>query len=275
MKDISLYEKIPSQKNNYTVKIALYGTETALLPHWHEHIELLYFFRGEGEVICDGKKYDVRAGDLIVVNSTEIHSFIPRCRLEYICILIFPEFFSDVQYENLQIESHIRGDSAVDSYICEINREYTRDESGRDMMLKGYTYSLMAHLMRHHTYSVLSKREHDARETRLRRLDTVMEYISENYTDRITTRALSEMCYLSEEHFCRFFKKAVGKSATEYINEYRIEKASILLKNTDESVSRVAADVGYDDLNYFSRIFKRLMGMSPVKYRAAVLKKAE
>ena len=68
-------------------------------------------------------------------------------------------------------------------------------------------------------------------------------------------------------------KKAVGKSATEYINEYRIEKASILLKNTDESVSRVATDVGYDDLNYFSRIFKRIMGMSPVKYRAAALKK--
>ncbi len=269
MKDISLYEKIPSQKNNYTVKFANYSSTGALLPHWHEHIELLYFFRGEGDVITDGKRYEVKGGDLIVVNSTEVHSFIARKRLEYLCILIFPEFFSDVTYDKLQIESHVRGDGTVDGYIKDICRELEGDEEGKDMMLKGYTYGLLAHLMRRHTYSVMSKREQDARESRLRRLDTVMEYISKNYTENITTKALSEMCYLSEEHFCRFFKKAMGKTATEYINEYRVEKASILLKNTDESVSRVALDVGYDDLNYFSRVFKRHLGKSPVAYRKA------
>lgn len=269
MKDIALYEKIPSQKNNNPLKIRIYDNkDRALLPHWHEHIELLYFFKGECDFISGGKKYAVRPHDLVVVNSTEIHSYVPRSRVEYICILIFPEFMAGENYANLQIENQIRDDSAVDGYIENIHREFISEEQGRDMMLRGAVYSLMAHLMRHHTYSVMSKREYDAKETRLRRLDTVMEFISENYAEKLTTRALADMCYLTEEHFCRFFKKTVGKSAIEYINEYRTEKAAILLKNTDESISHIAFDVGYDDLNYFSRVFRRYTGQSPGQYRA-------
>lgn len=267
MKDISLYEKIPPQKNNYTLKIMPFHRSDALIPHWHEHIELLYFSHGECDFICDGKKYAVRPGDLIVVNSTEIHSYTTQSMLDYQCILIYPSFLADTGFDNLQIESHIRGDAVIDSCFLELTHEYNEQAPGADMMIKGIVYRLMAHLKRKHTYSIMTKRAHDARESRLRHLSTVMEYISTNYTEKITTEMLSKMCFISEAHFCRLFKKAVGKSATEYINEYRVQKAAILLKNTDESISGIASRVGFDDLNYFSRVFKRHLGLSPVKYR--------
>lgn len=267
MKDISLYEKIPSQENNFTVKFNLYRRDNALIPHWHEHLELLYFTKGECDFFCDGKKYAVRPGDLIFVNSAEVHSFTVRDRVEYFCILVYPEFLSDIKFDNILITNHISDDSYIKSCFDGIACETEKNTIGTDMMLKSYTYSLLAHLSRGYVDSVITEKEHEAKESRLRRLDTVMDYISRSYTDKITTKTLSDMCYLSEAHFCRFFKKAVGKSAIDYIREYRIDKASVLLKNTDESISSIAVNVGFDDLNYFSRSFKRQMGISPMKYR--------
>lgn len=268
MKDISLYEKIPSLENNFTVKFNLYRSDSVLIPHWHEHLELLYFTRGDCDFFCDGKKYSVHANDLIFVNSAKVHSYTVRDRVEYFCILIYPEFLADIKFNNMHITSHIPNDGYVKSCFDGIAGEADKNTVGTDMMLKSYTYSLLAHLCRaYRVDSVITEKEHEAKQTRLRRLDTVMDYISRSYTEKITTKALSDMCYLSEAHFCRFFKKAVGKSAIDYIREYRIDKASVLLKNTDESICSVAANVGFDDLNYFSRCFKRQMGTSPLKYR--------
>jgi AraC-like DNA-binding protein len=72
---------------------------------------------------------------------------------------------------------------------------------------------------------------------------------------------------MSEEHFCRLFKRTVGKTVTGFLMEYRIEKASVLLKKTEESITAVADSVGFDDVNYFSRSFKRIKGVTPSTYR--------
>ena len=75
------------------------------------------------------------------------------------------------------------------------------------------------------------------------------------------------MCFLSESYLCRFFKNAMGVSITSYINKIRVEKAAILLKNTDESVTDIAFNVGFSDLNYFSRTFKKIMNCTPKEYK--------
>ena len=146
-----------------------------------------------------------------------------------------------------------------------MNSEANSNEPMSDMMLKSYTYQLMAYLGRN-CENRGGKSQADS-SAQLERLNTVLEYISANYTSGISTRNLTSMCFLSEAHFCRFFKSAVGKSCTEYINRYRIEKATVLLSNTCEPVSVVASLVGFDDMNYFSRVFKQIKGISPIKYR--------
>ena len=267
MARLPIYENIAPIENNFTVKFRTYLGRTSLFSHWHEHIELLLFLDGSCDFITGGKTFSVEKNDFIIVNSTEVHSFTATPLVDHICILIYPEFFSDIKFPSIQFRNLIRNDEFIVSLITEMYDEYSRNDIGSDMLLKSHAYKLMAYLLRNYAVSHMSQRDIATQNAKLARLGLIVEYISNNYQKKITTSQLAEMTYLNENHFCRFFKKAVGKTVSEYINEYRVERAAVLLSATDASVTDVANAVGFDDINYFSRIFKRTKGISPTEYR--------
>ena len=267
MNDIYLYEKVASLENNFTIKFRLYSAKNALQPHWHEHIELLFFKHGLCDFNCNGKAFSAGEGDLVVVNGQEIHSFNVKRAGEFFSVLLYPSFFADVNINGILLENIIRGDKHIADIMNSIYVEYKKNNIFGLLMMKSYMYNLVAYLIENYTSSRISKKESALQEAKLARLNKVIEHITQNYGEKITTLELAGMCYLSEAHFCRFFKKYIGKSATEYINEYRIEKASILLTSTSESISYISSEVGFDDANYFSRTFKRIKGMSPGEFR--------
>jgi len=261
------YESIKPLQNNFQIKYRTYFNHKGVLPHWHEHIELLYFISGRSEFYVGGKSYVAKAGDLAVFNPTEVHSVICQDEVEYDCILIYPDFFSDVSYGSTVIESLITDDKAIKELMAEL-REIGSD-TGWDMMQKAIVYRLMAYLMRNYKADLPTSREQKKHSESLERLDKVIKYMKENYQSEISTAALASMCYISEAHFCRFFKKQTGKTAIEYINEYRVSKAERLLSETVLSITDIADSVGFEDVNYFSRVFKKTVGKSPSEYRRA------
>ena len=268
MKDISLYENIPSLENNFTVKFRIYeNRSSALIPHWHEHIELMYLFEGECDFFCGGRSYPVSEGDLLIINSAEIHSFEVKRNLSFFSILLFPSFFEDIDFNNVVLSNTVSSDKYVRECISDMRNEYESEEKMSDMMLKSHAYRLVAYLARNYRAEDADKLTSLADNARLHRLNNVLEHISTCYHERISTNQLAAMCYLSEAHFCRFFKSDVGKPCTEYINQYRVEKAAVLLTNTEDSVSKIAESVGFDDVNYFSRTFKKFKGVTPSNFR--------
>jgi AraC-like DNA-binding protein len=72
---------------------------------------------------------------------------------------------------------------------------------------------------------------------------------------------------LSRIHYGRCFKRITNESPNRYLIIKRIERAKILLKNTQWSMDRIARAIGYAELYFFSRQFRREVGQSPSKYR--------
>jgi len=72
---------------------------------------------------------------------------------------------------------------------------------------------------------------------------------------------------LNEQYFCRFFRKALGLSPIEYLNEYRIRQAKHLLKDSDLPVTEVCLDCGYNNMGNFLREFRRYTNTTPLQYR--------
>lgn len=262
MKNIPFHENIPFKQKELSVKIETYSAENSFKPHWHEHIELLYILEGEGTATCDESSFSIKEGDLIVVNSTQIHTLNPKGRLKFCCVLIYSWFFSDVEFDiTTSISSLVRDDGFVKETIEKLMLQKKTKTPYRDMLIKSYTYELVAHLLKNYT----EQQNINAKSNKI--ADIVRYYINKHYSEKITTEKLASLCAMNESYFCRFFKKNFNKTPIEYLNEFRIEKACELLSLTTQSVTEVAFSVGYEDIHYFSRMFKKIKNCSPSEYR--------
>lgn len=72
---------------------------------------------------------------------------------------------------------------------------------------------------------------------------------------------------MDQASLCRFFKRATGRTMTEYLNELRVAAAAQLLIATDESVLNICFSVGFGNYSNFSRQFKRIKGFGPRELR--------
>lgn len=102
---------------------------------------------------------------------------------------------------------------------------------------------------------------------RVESIKTVLTYIKENYQEKLHIADLAGCVNLNEQYFCRLFKKAVGHSPVEYLNEYRIKQAMRLLEETDLPVTEVCLECGFNNMGNFLREFRRYTGTTPLQYR--------
>lgn len=93
------------------------------------------------------------------------------------------------------------------------------------------------------------------------------EYIHENYNKDLSVETLASIVYLTPDYLSRLFKKATGKSLSQYIRQYRMERARELLLHTSKKVIQIGIDVGYSNYSYFCQSFREYYGASPEKYR--------
>lgn len=91
----------------------------------------------------------------------------------------------------------------------------------------------------------------------------MIDYIKNNYQEKISISDLSKDLAYSESMLNRKFKKEVHITFNEYLNRYRINKAIDLLKNSDYNITEIAYMCGYSSAKYFARVFKKYLGMSP------------
>ena len=94
------------------------------------------------------------------------------------------------------------------------------------------------------------------------------EYIAGHYADECSLDDVANHVHLTPNYLSSLFKKKTGVAMNNYIALFRINKAKLLLKETDEPIQDIASSVGYRDLKHFRRLFKQNVGISPAKYRS-------
>jgi len=95
----------------------------------------------------------------------------------------------------------------------------------------------------------------------------VLQYITENYRDSISLGDLAAVAGMSVRRLERRFKALFHVTPLAYINLYRVRKACVLLRNTDDAITNIALAVDFYDSSHFVRQFRRFMGMTPTEYR--------
>ncbi|WP_276358315.1 helix-turn-helix transcriptional regulator [Cohnella caldifontis] len=248
--------------------------------HWHEHLEFLYIVDGEARITCNSFACDAAAGDLIVVNSTDLHQGICLSdRLVYFAVILDPsllhsqradavetKYIAPITQNRILFRNRIQEDPEAVQCIDSLIREYRGKEFGYELAVKAHLYRLLAVLLRRHVASSLSPQEYASRIRNLERFGPVFRYIDERFKTKITVDQLADAASLSRYHFCRQFKQLTGKTVSAYINQVRVNKAEFLLRNMGMSVTEAAAEVGVGDIYYFSKLFKAYKQVPPSRF---------
>ncbi len=106
----------------------------------------------------------------------------------------------------------------------------------------------------------------NAKEQKVEIIETVKDYINENYQEDISLDDLAEYISFSKYYLSKLFKEVEGINYKDYLIKVRMEAAKTRLKRGDK-IKVVACEVGYSDRNYFSRAFKKYTGISPGKFQ--------
>lgn len=94
-----------------------------------------------------------------------------------------------------------------------------------------------------------------------------LSFIEQNFQNNISVEDIANFCGLNRSYFGKIFKDTVGKSPQEFLLNYRMVKATELLKLTQLSIGDISNAVGYSNQLHFSRAFKNIYHLSPRDWR--------
>lgn len=94
-----------------------------------------------------------------------------------------------------------------------------------------------------------------------------INYIEQNFQNDISIEDIAAVCGINRSYFGKIFRNSIGRSPQEFLMNYRMVKATELLKLTSLSIAEIGSAVGYENQLHFSRAFKTIYGISPREWR--------
>lgn len=249
--------------------------------HWHKEMEIIRVQEGVGLFQIGEESYVASSGDIIIINPYVMHS-INRYEANHMTIdaIVFDlnmlasntadiytiKYFAALLDKKNSAPCIIRRDSEhyhpFDQSVTTILMLSNDRTEAYELAIKANLYWLFYHMYSNHMISVRSVSEDNER------IKLALDYIAKNYIEDISVSKLSELCGYSEYYFVRLFKHITGVKCTEYLNNYRLNKAGEALLSYDEAIVDIAYKCGYNNISYFNKQFKEAYGMTPKEYRA-------
>lgn len=101
------------------------------------------------------------------------------------------------------------------------------------------------------------------------RLEPVLKYVIENFRDELDSKTAASLIHLNDAAFCRYFKRRMEQTFSQFVNNVRITHATNLLLTEEWDILRICYECGFKNLSYFNRQFREITGQSPKEYRKA------
>jgi YesN/AraC family two-component response regulator len=102
-------------------------------------------------------------------------------------------------------------------------------------------------------------------------IEEAIKYVHENFKEKLTLQMCSSYVFMNPQYFSRIFKKEVGVTYTDYVNNLKIVYACKLLETTTYLAYRISSECGFTDPSYFNRVFFQQMKMTPKEYKKKFL----
>jgi AraC-like DNA-binding protein len=251
--------------------------------HFHPELELTYIVGANGNRYVGSHVSKYQGSDLVFIGSNIPHlNFdygIKETNYEKVVLHILPDFL-DTAFDKIPELATIKAFFEKAAYGIAINGT-TKNLVGPRLqkihLLSGFElFSEVLQIFQVMASSTDIELLHDKpvknqhNKKGQERLKILYRFIDEQYQRKIDIAEVAALCGMSKEAFCRFFKQTTRLTFTDFLNQYRVNRAKQLLL-LDKNISEVCYESGFESLSYFNRVFKKITTMNPLAFKKAHL----
>ncbi len=261
-------------------------TETLRI-HWHEHYEILHVLEGETVFHINGNRLPAEPGDILFVNSGELHAGyadLPNAvRFDAIVFhqallapaialgtsmaeISMPASSEKRRYANLVKRDHPQH-GILKRTIEALTEEFDAKKPGYEQAVRGYCILFFAWLNRWFTAQQGDERQLERLKRQADRLKPLFHHLEKHFAEKITVTQAAALVHLSPYHFCKVFKELTGSTFIQFTNQQRLREADLLLQGTSLPVAEIAERTGFDSVQRFSKLYKQVRGHAPSRQR--------
>lgn len=246
--------------------------------HYHPEYELTWIIRGSGKRMVGDSYESFTAGDLVLLGPSLPHTWVSDTQtsgiLRSVVIQFSEKFIADffkypecAGVEKLLARSGrgLKFDldqiATVTPMIAALPDQNGLQRIFQLLQILNMLSEKKAHTLASTYYQPVKHKAYEGR------INSVCGYLQAHSAEKITVSKMAATIHLSNSAFCKFFKVAVGKTFSDYVNELRIGQACQMLSETDKPVAEVASQTGFESLTYFNRVFLAKKKMRPTDFR--------
>ena len=257
------------------IQISIYQNENFnYVAHWHNDFELAYVEKGCITVGVNNDQYRLDEGDMVVLNSGDIHYYESTDTPSKIIILVFNleyiglssnwppngEFLSPIIKKNIAENSSL---SLIRDILFRIVTENNLKEKYYEFFIKARLNEICGLLLRNLDTKVRGSKSN----TKLQTMQNVIMFIEDNFLIDISLTEIAKHLNIDPYNLSKNFNALTGTNLKTYINTLRIFKAESTILNTEKSLTEIALESGFNSTRSFNRAFMCIKGYTPSSLR--------
>lgn len=274
--------------------------------HYHEFYKFVFLLSGNGVYYIEGKGYQLKAGDIILVNKYSAHrsEFEGSCggvclhseavkadfefplyssceAYERIILYISPEFLEENSSSACELSEIFAGKHGpvlrpekeegriFEAYLKELESELSGKKFGKEVVSKSILLRILAEVERSFLYGSSKKPPLVVPENK--QVREIVNYLNQHMTEAICIDDLAKRFYLSRFHMMRKFKEETGQTIYNYLSEQRLFLAKNMIVNGCPA-TEACFMCGFQSYASFARAYGKLFGVTPTGRRSMTVR---
>ncbi len=245
--------------------------------HFHPEYELTFIVKGSGYRLVGNSHREFFDNDLLLLGPNLPHTWVGKSQepelFEAIVIQFSADFISKIlSFKETSFLADLFHQAQFGIFFSKIPLDFK--ESLMHLVKSEGLNSIQQFMsilskLNECSTSILSSQiyKNEVNEKFEKRINKVCNYLQDHYPEPIKLKEIADLVNMTESNFCKFFKKAMGTTFSNYVNDLRLNEICLRLLHSDKQINEIAFSCGFECLSYFNRVFLKKKGISPSVYR--------
>ena len=255
--------------------------------HIHNEFEIFIVLKGSGIAKIKNKSYSLKSGDIFLINSGEVHSYmrdplytldvedtddVPLFLFVQISNHCLREYFPQIRttvFNSCNLRDYL-SDAEANSMInllVQSAKIYFAEEPLYQLNVLSNIARVIVSCYKQVPHEIISEAQKTNLKQKNLRVERIISYIDANFETQIRLQDLAEQENLSPTHFSHLFTSLFGVTFQNYVNIKRMEQCIRLMPNKEKTLLEISYESGFSDPKYMNRMFIKHFGYTPKEYR--------